>query len=165
MEELKFNPYKSTEDFRSNYKIHDLAEYHGKNLLTQWGISFNNFGDDKRFEKKWEKGRDKTDVIISYKNKHALLDWKGKSHPKWIVNERTVKAYENWGNQFSIPVIITFFVFDEEKKLLDRRFAFLSSHNYIESSGRQWDKNKTIEFDENLPEFNKANLLQYLIGS
>jgi len=163
MKKLDFNPSKSTADFRKNYKLHDLAEYSGKNLLTQWGIDFKNFGDDKRFEKVWEKGEDKPDVIINYKGKSVLLDWKGKRKPRWIVNKRAIDAYEKWSEKYSLHVIITFFVFDENNVLKERRFAFLKKHSYIESSGRQWDKNKTVEFNRDLPEFTKANMLDYLV--
>lgn len=163
MKELDFNPSKSTEDFRSNYKLHDAAEFHGKNLLTQWGISFKEFGSDKRFEKVWEKGGDKPDLIINYKNKKALLDWKGKRNSKWLVNERAVSAYLEWSEKFHIPILIVFFVFGNGGELKDRRIAFHGKHSYILSKEKQWDKNKTIEFQNDIPFFNKHNFINTIL--
>lgn len=162
MEELNFTPEKSTKDFRENYKLHDLAEEMGKNLLTQWGIHFQNFGQDKRYEKVWEKGKDKPDVIISYMGKKALIDWKGKRKPVWLVNKRAVDSYTEWSKKFNMPMIICFFVFDSMGELKNRTFAFFGRHKYIESEKKQWDKNITIEFEKGLPEFTKANFLMYL---
>lgn len=163
MEKLDFLPKKSAYAFRKNYGLHDLAEEMGKNLLIQWGIHFTNFGDDKRCEKVWEKGRDKPDVIISCSGKSALVDWKGKRKSVWLVNKRAVDSYIMWSKKFHLPVIICFFVFDDAGKLKDRKFAFLSKHNYIESEKKQWDKNITVEFNCDLPEFTKENLKKYLL--
>jgi len=163
MKELDFHPAKSKEEFRSNYKLHDLAERAGKNLLVQWAIDFKMFGEDKRYEKLWEKGEDKPDVIINYKGKQALLDWKGKHSKTFLVNTRAIKSYERWQIKFNIPVIIAFVIFDENNYLIDRRFAFLPVHEFVESEKTQWDKNKTVEFKEDLPKFTKENLIKYLL--
>ena len=165
MKKLEFNPAKSTESFRKNYKLHDLAEINGKNLLTQWGISFKEFGQDNRYKKVWEKGEDKPDVIIEYKGKSAMLDWKGKHKAKWMLNQRAINAYERWSEVYSLPIVIAFFVFDLHSNLLQKKFAFLKIHSYFESNGRQWDKNKTVEFKEPLPHFTKANIVNYLMSS
>jgi hypothetical protein len=163
MKELDFKPAKSKEEFRSNYKLHDLAERVGKNLLVQWGIDFKLFGEDKRYEKVWEKGKDKPDVVIDYKSKQALLDWKGKHTESFLVNIRAIESYERWRNKFRVPVVIAFFIFDECNNLSERRFAFLPAHQYVESASKQWDKNKTVEFKEELPKFTKENLIKYLL--
>ena len=163
MKNLDFNPSKSTEDFRKNYKLHDLAENVGKNLLTQWGINFSSFGEDNRYTKVWEKGEDKPDLIINYKKKHAFLDWKGKHKEKWLVNERAIKSYEKWSRKFNVPVLISFFVFNDNKELLNRKFALVGYHEYEKSAVKQWDKNRTIEFEDSLPDFNKENLIMSLI--
>ncbi len=181
MKKLDFRPAKSKEEFRSNYRLHDLAERAGKNLLVQWGIEFKEFGEDKRYERLWEKGEDKPDVIIKYKNNFALLDWKGKHSKAFIVNERAAKAYLNWQKKLNVPVIIGFLLFDDEGNLIDRRFAFLAcparlvsdkseragrleAHKFVPSEHEQWDKNKTVEFGEELPRFTKENLIKYLVG-
>lgn len=164
MKDLDFNPFKSTSDFRKNYKLHDLAEQQGKNLLTQWGIPFKLFGDDKRYNKLWEKGEDKPDLFI-YLNKHPfLLDWKSKTKPKWMLNKRAYDSYCNWAKKISTKVIIAFFVFEKgsELNLVQRRFAVIGIHNIVKTKETQWDKNITVEFENQLPEFTKANLIRLL---
>ncbi|MEW6654705.1 MAG: hypothetical protein AB1394_14730, partial [Bacteroidota bacterium] len=146
MKRLDFRPAKSKEEFRSNYKLHDLSEHVGKNLLVQWGIEFKPFGEDMRYEKLWEKGEDKPDIILTSKGKSALLDWKGKRTKAFLVNERAIKSYERWQHKLRIPIIIAFLIFNEQNKLIERRFAFLGKHKYVVSERRQWDLNKTIEF-------------------
>jgi len=163
VKELDFRPHKSKKDFRKNYRLHDLAEKTGKNLLTQWGMDYKEFGQDKRYEKVWEKGEDKPDVIVTYKGKSALLDWKGKHKAFWMLNKRAITAYEKWSEIYSLPIIIAFFVFSDSHMLMERKFAFLKKHNFVESKRRQWDKNITVEFDKYLPDFTKSNLINHLI--
>jgi len=162
MKELDFNPSKSKEEFRHNYRLHDLAERAGKNLLVQWGIEFVEFGEDKRYEKLWEKGEDKPDVLINYKGMTALIDWKGKHSQKFLANTRAVKAYLRWQEKMKMPVIISFFMFNEQGTLTDRRLAVLTKHNFVDSGDKQWDKNETVEFGNDLPKFTKENLLMFL---
>lgn len=162
MEKLEFQPAKSKNDFRKNYLLHDLAESAGKNLLIQWDIDFKDFGEDRRYERVWEKGTDKPDTIIKIDNIKAFIDWKGKHKPKWKVNKRAVKAYEQWGEKFNMPVIIVFFMFNKNKDIIDRRFAFLGKHQYHNSSSKAWDKNETVEFTDELPFFNNINFRKFL---
>ncbi|MFA3783514.1 hypothetical protein ABRY23_10670 [Melioribacteraceae bacterium 4301-Me] len=157
MRQLDFNPTKTSEEFHRNYRLHDLAEEVGLNLLVQWGFEFSEFGKDKRYEKLWEKGEDKPDMIVSYNGKSVLLDWKGKQSRKWQINERAVKSYENWKKKLKMEMIICFFVFDQNKVLMDRKFAVLGVNNYTKVAKMQWDKNKTVEFENNLLEFNREN--------
>jgi len=162
VEKLDFQPLKSKEDFRSNYRLHDLAEKAGKNLLLQWGVEFKTFGEDKRFEKLWEKGEDKPDIIIEHNGIKALLDWKGKHTKSFLVNTRAIKSYEQWQKKFKAPVIIAFLLFDEQNNLTDRRFALLPEHAYAETEKAQWDKNKTVKFKDDLPKFTKENIINLL---
>lgn len=162
MKELDFRPAKSKQEFRSNYKLHDLSERVGKNLLVQWGIDFKLFGEDNRYEKIWENGEDKPDIILTSKGKNALLDWKGKKSKSFLVNERAIKSYEHWRQKLNMPVIIAFLVFDFENKLIDRRCAFLGKHSYSQCEEKQWDKNRTVEFREDLPIFNKENIISFI---
>ena len=162
MKNLDFNPSKTTADFRNNYKLHDIAEFNGKNLLLQWGFRCTDFGEDNRYKKVWEKGADKPDVIISYKDKSALLDWKGKRGAKWLVNERAIKSYKKWSEEFGLPIIVAFFVINNENKIVKRNFAVLNLHSHAVSKDKQWDKSTTIEFQKDIPEFTKANLLKVL---
>lgn len=163
MQELDFKPHKTTEEFRNNYKLHDLAEECGKNLLIQWGIKFDLFGKDRRYEKVWERGKDKPDLIISYRGKEGLLDWKGKHTSKWIMNERAYQSYLDWKNKMNMPVFIAFFLFDEKENLIENRLAVIGIHQAKISSTKEWDKNKTVEFDISLPPFTKSEILKYLL--
>jgi hypothetical protein len=163
MKELDFQPHKSAEEFRKNYQLHDIAEVCGKNLLIQWGIKFDLFGKDMRYEKVWEKGKDKPDLILSYKGKEALLDWKGKHASRWIMNERAYKAYLDWKNKMNMPVFVTFFLFDDKENLIETRLAVVGLHNVKESSEKEWDKNKTIEFDNSLPAFTKPEIIKHFL--
>jgi hypothetical protein len=163
MQELDFKPHKTTEEFRNNYKLHDLAEECGKNLLIQWGIKFDLFGKDRRYEKVWERGKDKPDLIISYKGKEGLLDWKGKHTSKWIMNERAYQSYLDWKSKMSMPVFIAFFLFDEKENLIGNHLAVIGIHQAKISSTKEWDKNKTVEFDNSLPPFTKSEILKYLL--
>ena len=159
MEKLDFRPAKSKSDFRRNYKLHDKAEESGKNLLTQWGIKFSDFGEDKRFERVWEKGADKPDLILELRGNKAFLDWKGKSKSGWLVNERAYQSYMNWSKKHNMPMFIAFFVFDSGQKLTERRFAEINQHTFSASAGKQWDKNKTVEVTGEPPIFNRENLV------
>ncbi len=162
MKNLNFDPHKSTGEFRKNYKLHDFAEVAGKNLLIQWGIKFIDFGMDKRYEKVWEKGEDKPDLFIEYKNKKALLDWKGKHKPVWLVNKRAVDSYNLWHKKLNVPIFICFAVFDDLNNLADFRFAVTNVHKYEISENKEWDKNITVKFEKDLPQFSKVNILKFL---
>lgn len=162
MKKLDFQPQKSKEDFRKNYKLHDLAEYNGKNLFAQWGIDFNDFGDDKRYERVWEKGKDKPDVIAEYKNFKFLVDWKGKAKEAFWVNKRAIDSYKNWSDKLGLEMVICFFVFDKQNHLKDRKFAIISKHKYNLVENKAWDRNKVVQFEANLPKFTKNNLLTLL---
>lgn len=162
MQKLNFQPAKSKENFRKNYQLHDLAEYHGKNLFLQWGVDFKDYGKDRRYERVWEKGEDKPDIVAEYKNIQFLIDWKGKAKEAFWVNERAIKSYETWSKELNLHVVVAFFIFDKKGFLKDRRFAILSKHNYLVSEEKAWDKNKVIKFQTDLPKFNKHNLLWLL---
>lgn len=162
MKKLDFKPVKSKEDFRKNYKLHDLAEYHGKNLFYQWGIDFTDFGKDRRYEKVWEKGEDKPDIIAEFNGKKFLVDWKGKSKQDFWVNKRAVESYKKWSKELNLPIVIAFFVFGKNNSLTDRRFALIGKHVYTNVEVKAWDKNEVVKFENNLPSFTKANLIIYL---
>ncbi len=163
MKELDFDPLKSGDEFRHNYKLHDLAEFHGKKMLKDWGFSFDNFGMDKRNEKVWEKGEDKPDLIFSYNGRRVLLDWKGKHKPVWLINKRAFLSYKKWMQKINMPALVCFFVFDESNKITDVRFACIGRHSFLESKGKEWDKNATVEFEMDLPEFTKQNILKFIL--
>ncbi|MFZ1289298.1 MAG: hypothetical protein WAR79_04380 [Melioribacteraceae bacterium] len=162
MKELNFQPAKTKEDFRENYKLHDLAEYHGKNLLAQWGITFEEFGKDNRYKKVWEKGEDKPDIIAEYNNLKFLIEWKSKTANFYLVNKRAVNSYKNWAVNLKLEAVICFFIFDKNNFLVDRRFALLSKHKFEIITEKAWDKNDVVKFNDDLPILNKFNLINYL---
>lgn len=162
MKSLSFQPAKSKEDFRKNYKLHDLAEFYGKNLFSQWGVEFTDFGKDRRYEKVWEKGEDKPDIIAKYNDIRFLIDWKGKSKKSFWVNKRAIESYKNWSKKLKIEVFICFFIFDKNNHLKDRRFVLLSKHKYTVNYNKAWDKNEVIKFEDDLPKFTKINLVNFL---
>jgi len=162
MKDLNFNPAKSKAEFRRNYKLHDLAEYHGKNLFSQWGIDFKDYGKDRRYERVWEKGEDKPDIIAEYNDIQFLIDWKGKAKDAFWVNKRAIDSYNNWSDKLKLKIIIAFFVFDKQNHLKDRRFAILSKHKYETVDNKAWDKNVVVKFGSDLPIFNKFNFKKEL---
>jgi len=164
MKNLNFQPAKTKEKFRKNYKLHDLAEYHGKNLFSQWGIDFKDFGKDRRFERVWEKGEDQPDIIAEYNKIQFLIDWKGKSKEAFWVNKRAVESYFNWSKKLNLEIVICFFLFDKYNQIKDRRFALLSKHKYTLTEDKAWDKNEVVKFDGDLPKFTKLNLINALIS-
>ena len=162
MSQLDFDPQKTKEEFKKNYKLHDKAEVYLKNLFIQWGVRYSSFGRNTRNERVWEKGHDKPDLFIRYKGKKALLELKSKHDPVWLINKRAIEAYEEWKKKLKLPLLIVFFVFNQRESLLDIRIADTDIHRYVESEKEEWDKNLTVEFEGDLPVFTKVNLLKYL---
>ena len=70
--------------------------------------------------------------------------------------------YKCYINNLSI-IKIVFFVFNNNGEIQDRRIAFLGKHSYILSKDKQWDKNKTIEFKNDIPVFNKVSFINNLL--
>lgn len=162
MKRLDFKPAKSKENFRKNYKLHDLAEYHGKNLFSQWGVEYKEFGKDRRYEKVWEKGKDKPDIIANFNSTKFLIDWKGKKKNSYWVNKRAIKSYENWGKKLNCKVLVCFFIFNEDNSIKERKFATIGKNVFTELSNKAWDKNDVVAFEEKLPKFTRNNLITYL---
>jgi hypothetical protein len=63
----------------------------------------------------------------------------------------------------NMPVFIAFFLFDEKENLIDNRVAVVGTHSAKQSKSKEWDKNRTVEFDESIPQFKKAEVLKYLL--
>ena len=165
MERLKFQPKKSKEDFRKNYKLHDLAEFHGKNLFSQWGIEFQEFGKDRRNENVWEKGKDKPDVIATYKKINFLIDWKAKKKKSFWVNKRAINSYKIWGNKLNCKVLICFFIFDEQNSIQERKFAIIGENKFFTLTNKAWDKNEVVSFEETLPDFKRNILISKIVNN
>lgn len=165
MQKLDINPHKSKEIFRKNYELHDKAVQIGEELLQKWGFKFQEFGKDRRYEKVWEKGEDKPDIILIYKNKNiALLDWKAKRTSRLIINKRAYDSYRNWTNKFNLPVILVFVFFDEKNLMKEISFLNLSESVISESKEKVWDKNIVVEFKSKTISFTKENLIKSIGG-
>jgi hypothetical protein len=92
-----------------------------------------------------------------------LLDWKGKHSNKWLMNERAYKAYLDWKNKMNMPVFVVFFLFNEKESLMDSRLAAIGIHKPQQSKEKEWDKNKTVGFDNSLSAFTKSEIIKYLL--
>lgn len=104
MEPLDFNVVKSKEEFHKNYKLHDKAVVIAKPIIEQWGFEFEEFGEDRRFERIWEKGKDKPDHYILFEGKKiALVDWKGKNNKHFKMNKRAYDSYIEWSKKLELP--------------------------------------------------------------
>ncbi len=164
MQNYYLDPEKPDNDLRSNVKLQNLAELIGKDLLVQWNIKFKNFGKDKLNKNISAFGKSKPDLIITYKDKSALFDCYGKQSEEWIVDKHALKSFEKWQRDLNMPTIICFFVFNDIHIVIDRRFAMINTHKYSESHGKRSTKNKTAKFMEELPVFNKENLLKLIFN-
>ncbi len=162
MEKLEFDPKKSERSFRKNYSLHDKAAEIGCSLLIKWAIDFKEFGEDKRYKKLWEKGEDKPDVLVETKFGKALLDWKAKHGKHFLINKRAFNAYQQWMDKLSVPVFVAFFLFNKNSTLIDRRIARIDLHTPKDCPDVQWDKNKTVEFEENIPQFTQNVFLNLI---
>lgn len=151
-------------NMQSSIKLNDLAGLITKNLLTQWNIKFKNFCEDKFRKNILLPGIEKPNLIITYNNKSALLDFKGKNSDGWIVNKKTAAAYSKLQRDLNLPAIISFFIFNDINMVKERRFAILNVHGYLERNGKRSRKNKTVVFPKDLPVFNKENLLRYIFN-
>jgi len=163
MEELNLYIQKSKHNFHNNLKPQDIIEAAGKDLLIQWNIRYKKFCNNHKLDKFLERNKEKPDLIISYNEIPALLDWKGNLLNNWRVNEQTIKSYEKLHNTFNIPILICFITLDENDFISERRFAVINNHDYTEDK-KSPDANKSIIFNNELPIFNKENLLKYVFG-
>ncbi|MBU2445407.1 MAG: hypothetical protein KJ666_07530 [Bacteroidetes bacterium] len=163
MKKLEIDPFKSKEAFRKNYELHDKAAKSGEELLTKWGFMFQEFGKDKRYERVWEKGEDKPDLILIYGNKNiALLDWKAKRSSQLIINKRAYDAYKVWMEKFNLPVLIAFCFFNKEENIEKFEFVNLSYAKISQKSEKVWDKNMVVEFESKTISFTQENILKSL---
>jgi hypothetical protein len=79
------------------------------------------------------------------------------------MNERAYKSYLDWKNKMNMPVFVAFFLFDEKESLINNHLAVIGIHQSKISSTKEWDKNKTVEFDNSLPTFTKSEIIKYLL--
>ncbi|MCX8010102.1 MAG: hypothetical protein N3A61_03025 [Ignavibacteria bacterium] len=163
MQTLNIKPFKSKETFRKNYELHDKAVRIGEDLLKLWKIGFQEFGSDKRYERVWEKGKDKPDLILFYDNKNiALLDWKAKRTSTYILNKRAYQAYNEWHQKFKLPVVVAFILFNNKLEFQEAKFVIIPDVVVIEQKEKVWDKNIVVKINSKLFNFTRENLLKNL---
>ncbi len=145
------------------FRLHEMAETCGKDLLIQWGFKFSPFKENKKIRKNWEGRKDYPDLIVEYKGKKAFINWIGKRRQSWQIEKQPVSIYEKWKEKLGYPLLICFAVFDRANYFKDIRFAVLGAHKYILCQKKALGSNGVIEFENELPEFTKADVLKYLI--
>ncbi len=145
-----------------NAKLHSLTESNGKNLLIQWGFKFTAFADSKEYRKLWEDKTYQPDLILEYKGKKAIINWLGKRHASWRIIKNEISCYEKLQEVLGCPLLICFAVFDRNNYFQYFRFAVAGVHKYVPINMRASDPVEIIEFEKELPEFTKPNILKYL---
>ena len=78
------------------------------------------------------------------------------------VQTCALPIYLLWGEQLNIPIIIAFAVFNKKDSFRDFRFAVLNYHKIKTTGKKEWDKNETVSFKNDLPLFTKSNLIKAL---
>jgi len=142
MEPLDFKVVKSKETFLKNYELHDWAIATAKPILESWGFQFKLFGEDRRFQEEWEKGRDKPDdFILSKGKKIALVDWKGKNKKFFGMNKRAYDSYLKWSEELELPIFCVIVIKPGEIKVAELPQDIISSK-------REYDANITVKFKE-----------------
>jgi len=114
MKELDFEPIKSKRQFLTNYEKHDEAIKLLKDYLSHTEFSSKPFGEDRRYEHIWEKGRDKPDCqLFSGQTLIALTDVKGHSGSTFMLNKRAYNSYLRWAQLLKVPCYIIWFILKE----------------------------------------------------
>jgi hypothetical protein len=80
-----------------------------------------------------------------------------------LMNEHAYVTFLDWKNKMNMSVFVAFFLFDEKKDLKDTRVTVICVHTSKPSIEKEWNKNKTIEFDNSLSAFTKSEILKYLL--
>ncbi len=162
MSETISNSAKTSSALYNNIKLHDLAETCGKDLLIQWGFKFSPFSENKNYRKFWEGKKERPDIVVEYKDKKAFINWNGKRRPVWLIDKHAVSSYEKWKDKLHYPLLVCFAIFDRNDYFQDIRFAVAGVHNYLPCKRKMRDANEVVEFESDLPEFTKADVLNYL---
>ena len=142
MKSLDFPVKKTKNGFLRNYSISDSAAEKGDQLLRSNGLEPLPFGEDRRYEKVWEAGKDKPDRIVRKDGRDiALLDWKGKKKDDWMINERAYNSYLEWSAKLGLPVYVA--IWSEESN--DGKFIKLPAETITKK--KMWDLNTVVVFD------------------
>lgn len=153
---------KKLEELKNKFKLREKSDSYLKNLFIQWGIRFSKIEDDKDFAKIFEHDKDKPNLLIEYRGKKAAIDFISKHDPVWIVDKQTVKTYNTWIEKLNLPLIVVFFAFDERDSLVDTRAAKLGTHVYVDFNSEKSNGKQNVEFTDELPIFDKVNMLKLL---
>ena len=163
MNKKDYNPGCFSQEFDNSPKLNGMAETCGKNLLIQWGFKFSPFEDNKQFRKFWDGKENIPDLVVEYNCKKAFINWKGKRRRAWQVSKYPIDEYEKWKDKLKFPFLICFAVFDRSDDFQDFRFAVPGVHKFIFSKGKSQYSNEVIEFEDDLPEFTKADVIKHLL--
>ncbi len=164
MEGRDFRVIKSGEQFLRNYKLHDKSESIGCKILNNYGYATIPFGEDRRYEKVWEAGKDKPDCFIIKKEdpdkrKLCMLDWKAKRSDSYKINERAYKSYIEIIGKINLKCIIAVAVFKKEA-VSSFKYFLLPDEDLIQKRKREWDGNYTVIFDpERARDFRKIDVI------
>jgi len=111
-------------------------------LLRKNGFDPVPFGEDRRNERVWEKGKDKPDrKILKNGRGIALVDWKGKSKDYWMINERAYNGYLGWSDKLKLPVYVAIWSFQSGQG------KFIKLPAGTVSKKTEWDRNAVVVFD------------------
>jgi hypothetical protein len=146
MKNRDFGVIKTESEFLSNYSLHDRAQHIGEKYLKDKGIIYSTFGEDRRFEKVWEAGEDKPDIIIMHpkiaQKPLCLLDWKGKKSQGIRLNKRAYLSYRKIAKKMGIPAIVATAYFNDTN-LTKFIYVDLTDDSIFVGWQTEWDKNVT----------------------
>lgn len=143
MKPLDFNVIKPIKKFHENYSLHDIASYYGDEILKKNGYNPVEFGEDRRYERVWEEGKDKPDrEVLKNIVLLCLLDWKGKTGEDFEINKRAYESYLRISNRIGVPCWVVMFVI-EDKKNVDFNKVHCFNLNEISpiDEKEEWDRN------------------------
>ncbi len=153
---------KKLEELKNKFKLREKSDSYLKNLFIQWGIHFSKIEDDKEYSKMLERNKEKPNLLVEYRGKKVVVDFISKHDPVWIVDKLTVKNYNAWIEKLNLPLLVVFFAFDERDSLVDKRVAKLGTHVYVDSNNGESNGKQCVEFTDELPGFDKVNMLKLL---
>ena len=149
MKELDFEPIKTREIFLKNYALHDIASKIGDELLKTRGFEVREFGMDRRYERVWEAGEDKPDRIVLRGGKPVcLIDWKGKSSHKYILNQRAYDSYRKVSKRSCIPCWVIFFIIRREEGRIDDVKCVEVNSAKVTKIYKEWNGNAVVQFSQ-----------------
>jgi len=114
----------------------------GDEMLRKNGFDPVPFGEDRRNERVWEMGKDKSDrKILKNGREIALVDWKGKSKDYWMINERAYRGYLEWSQKLKLPIYVAIWSFQSGQG------KFIKLPAGTVSKQTEWDRNPVVIFE------------------